>query len=270
MPTMNEVINDVHFTMLKGEPATRKSTQALTYPKPQYWFSFDHKMNALTLPMRLWNIDPKQVHFDDYTEWDTTRNKLESFCALGLDASASSMPYKTIIIDSITSAADYMLRQVRKNKSGETKKSGTTGVRKIGGIDVGDIEDYRAENSGFGEMIALLKLIKKLHKIDIILIAHVIRTEQKSLDGATNVTRMIVTEGKKPAARIPAYCDEIYHFGVRPSIDASKSGEYIFHTHSTGDDYARTTLSLPNEIEIGERRLYDDVIKPAILKQQTK
>lgn len=267
---MESVKNDVHFTMLKGEPATRKSTHALTYPRPQYWFSFDHKMNALSLPMNLWNIPQKEIHFDDYTDWDATRTKLESFCALGLDASAHSMPYKTIILDSITSAADYMLRQVRKSKSGTTKKSGAEGVRKIGGIDVGDIEDYRAENSGFGEMIALLKLIKKIHNIDIILIAHVIRTEQKTLDGITNVSRMIVTEGKKPAARIPAYCDEIYHFGHESSIDATKIGSFVIHTQSSSEDFARTTLDLPVKIDLEGRKLYDDVIKPAIIKQQTK
>src|SRR5215831_17855042 len=120
MPDMSAVNNNIHFSMFKGEPGTRKSTHALSYPKPQYWFSFDGKMNALQLPMRLWGIDPKLVHYDDYTNWDSARMKLEQFqvnCA-----------YKSIVIDSITSVGDYMLRQVRIKKKGKTTKSGGTAV----------------------------------------------------------------------------------------------------------------------------------------------
>src|SRR5438552_11504057 len=100
MPTMESVTNNVHFSLFKGEPGTRKSTAALSYPKPSYWFSFDGKMNALSIPMKLWQIDPKLITFDDYTDWTKARNKLEQLQV--------NCPYKTIVIDSITSCADYM------------------------------------------------------------------------------------------------------------------------------------------------------------------
>lgn len=259
MPTMNDVLNNVHYSLFKGHPGTRKSTQALSYPKPQYWFSFDGKMNALKIPMKLWNIDPKLIQYDDYTTWTDARNKLEAF--------QTNCPYKTVVIDSITSCADNMLRQVLKLKQGQTRKSGQASGKVIGGISVNEIEDFNAESAGLTELIALTKDIHKFHKIDVILIAHIIQTEQKTLDGVTNVYRTLVTAGKKPAAKIPAYCDETYNFAIEENPDMSKGGEYIVLTTNTGNDYARTTLDLDPIIKIGGKNLYEDFIKPAIQKQ---
>ncbi len=189
MSDMSTINNDVHFSLFTGEPGVRKSTTALTYPKPMYWFSFDGKMGALTLPMKRWGIDPKSIHYDDYSDWTTARNKLEQLQV--------TCPYKTIVIDSITSCADYMLRQVLTLKSGKTRKSGADQGKVIGGISVNEVEDFNAESAGLTELIALTKDIHKHHKVDIILIAHVIRIESKSLDGKVNVSRTIVTAGKR-------------------------------------------------------------------------
>lgn len=256
---MESVKNDVHFSLFKGEPGVRKSTCALSYPRPQYWFSFDGKMNALQIPMRAWNIDPKEIHFDDYKDWTTARNKLEQFRV--------NCPYKTIIIDSITSCADYMLRQVLELKVGATRKSGAQAGKVIGGISVNEVEDFNAESAGLTELIALTKDIHKFHKVDIILIAHVVRTESKSLDGKVNVSRVIVTAGKKPAAKIPAYCDETYHFNVEADINLGRGGSYACLTSHVGEDFARTTLDLPNKIVFDNEPLYNGWIKPAIDKQ---
>lgn len=254
MPDMSSVKNDVHFSLFKGEPGTRKSTAALSFPLPQYWFSFDRKMNALSIPMKKWGIDPSQVQFDDYTDWIKARQKLEQF--------QISCSYKTVVIDSITSIADAMLRGSIAAKGGSS--------RKVAGISVNEIDDFQAEAAGLMELIALAKDVHKYNKIDIILIAHVIRTENRLLDGKTNITRVLVTAGKKPAAKIPAYCDETYHFGVEPSVDMSKGGDYIIQTANAGDDFARTTLELPTIIQIGGDKLYEKHIKPAIEKQQSK
>lgn len=256
MPTMESVANNVHFSLFTGEPGTRKSTCALSYPKPIYFFSFDGKMNALTIPMRAWGVNASEISFDDYSDWTKARTKLESFRV--------NCPFKTIVIDSITSCADYMLRQVLELKAGKTRQSGASAGKSIGGIAVNEIEDFNAESAGLTELIALTKDIHKFHKIDVILIAHLIRTEQKSLDGKVNVSRTIVTAGKKPAAKIPAYCDETYHFRVKSDIDVSKGGSYGLLTTHVGEDFARTTLPLPKEIEFGNDPLYDKWILPAI------
>lgn len=256
---MENVPNNVHYTLLKGEPGTRKSTAALGWPKPLYFFSYDGKMNALRLPMKLWNIDPKSVSFDDYTDWTAARSKLESF--------AINCPYKTIVIDSITSCADSMLRQTIKAKMGKQRSSGAQAGKNVGGIAVNELEDYNAEAAGLTELIALTKDIHKYHKIDIILIAHVVRTDYKSPDGKMNISRVLVTAGKKPAAKIPAYCDETYHFGFEPSAIVGEAGDLIVETVNNGEDYARTTLTLPSTIKLKNDNLYEKYILPAINSQ---
>ena len=64
MPTLDSVSSEILFCLFCGEPGTRKSTCALSFPKPIYFFDFDQKMEALHLPSRAWNVDPKDVTFD--------------------------------------------------------------------------------------------------------------------------------------------------------------------------------------------------------------
>lgn len=252
MPDMTSINHDIHFSLFKGVAGTRKSTAALSYPKPQYWFSYDRKMKALHIPMSKWKIDPKQIHYDDYTDWNSAVPKFNSFL--------TSCPYKTIVVDSFTSLADSMLRQVRNLKSGKTRASGQSAGREVGGIPVSELEDFNAEASGLTELIAQLKEIHQLKQVDIILIAHVI-----SLDGQLNNGRSIVTAGKKIAAKIPAYCDETYQFDTETPMIKGEQGDYIVRT-SAGEDYARTTLPLPNIIKMNDDPLYDRWILPAIKK----
>ncbi len=259
MPDMSSVPNNVHYTLFKGEPGTLKSTAALGYPKPIYFFSFDQKMNALKRPMKIWGIKDSDVSFDDYTDWTAARVKLEAL--------AINCPFKTIVIDSITSCADSMLRQTIKAKIGKQRSSGGAAGKNVGGIAVNELEDYNAEAAGLTELIALTKDIHKYHKIDIILIAHVVRTDYKTPDGKMNISRVLVTAGKKPAAKIPAYCDETYHFGFEPSAIVGEAGDLIVETINNGEDYARTTLSLPATIRLKNDNLYEKYILPAIKAQ---
>lgn len=247
------------FCMFKGEPGTRKSTQALSFPKPQFWLSWDQKMTALLLPMREWKIDPKQIEYENYTDWNKGRDRLEKL--------KTDCPYKTIIIDSITSCADTILRQVVKAKTGITRQSGVAAGKVIASIPVNEVEDFNAESAALSELLAITKDIQAYHKIYVILIAHVIQAEYKSLAGKTHVSRTIVTAAKKIAAKIPAYCDEVYHFNISGG-GFGQEGEYGLLTTHTGDDFARTTLPLPKEIKFGDNPIFETHLKPAIEKMK--
>jgi len=260
MPTMENVDPSIAFVMMKGEPGTRKSTSALSYPRPQYWFSWDRKMNGLMIPMRNWGINPREIQYDDYEDWDKPRMKLEQL--------QTNCPFKTIIVDSVTSSADSTLRQTMKMKRGVKRSSGSAAGKLVGGIAVNEMEDYNAESSALSEMIALLKDIHAYHKINVILIAHVIQTEYKSPIGDTHISRTIVTAGKRIAAKIPAYCSEVYHFNIEKGFDASQGGQYALLTEHTGDDFARTALPLDRKIIFGNSPLYDKYIIPAIEKMK--
>lgn len=260
MPSMESVTSDTLFTLLKGEPGLRKSTAALSYPTPQYWFNIDEKMEALRLPMKNWGIKPSDIEFDAYKDASSMINKMEQFQA--------NCKYKTIIVDSITSSGDKINRQTMKMKSGTTNKSGGEKGMRIGGIPVNSIEDYKAEASFFMEMVALLKDISSYHKVNIVLIAHVIgaRKPNDSEVSSTHMSRIIVTGGQIISAKIPAYCTEIYHFNVEPNIDTSKEGDYTCLTRHSGQDYARSSLPLDPKLTVNAKPLYESFILPAIKK----
>jgi|SRR6186713_780015 len=259
MPTMSDVNFDGLYCLFKGEPGTRKSTQALSFPGPQYWFSWDRKMNGIHLPMRKWGIDPKTITFDDYDNWSKPKAKLEQF--------QLNCPYKTIVIDSITSMADMTLRQTVQMKYGKTRASGASAGKLIAGIAVNEIEDYNAESSALNELMALTKDINNFHKVNVILIAHVVKAEYRdTTKNVTHISRQIVTAGKNVAAKIPAYCGEVYHFNIDKGMVEGGGGDYTLLTEHTGDDFARTALDLPSKVSFGDKPLYDTYIKPAIVK----
>ena len=261
MPTMESVDFDSLYVMMKGEPGTRKSTHAASFPTPQEWFSWDRKMNSIVLPMRKWGIDPKLISYTDYEDWTKAKKRLE---VLQTNCAA-----RTLVFDSITSMADMTLRQTLQLKYGKTRSSGAQAGKLVGGIAVNEIEDYNAEAAALQELIALTKDINVFHKVNIILIAHVVKAEYRdTTKNTTHISRQIVTAGKNVAAKIPAYCGEVYHFNIKKGFVEGSGGDYTILTEHTGDDFARTALNLDREIVLGDKPLYDTWIKPAIAKMK--
>jgi hypothetical protein len=135
----------------------------------------------------------------------------------------------------------------------------------IAGIAVNEIDDYNAESAALQELIALTKDIQSYHKVNIILIAHVIQAEYRNTtNNTTHISRQIVTAGKKVAAKVPAYCGEVYHLNIKKGFVEGQGGDYSLLTTHTGDDFARTALPLPTEIVLGDKPLYETWIAPAI------
>lgn len=256
MSNLAEIDPSLFFGMFKGEAGTRKSTQALSFLPAgrQYWFSWDRKMDSLLLPAMKWgftNVGKDVVH-DDYGDWDAARKKLERF-------QVTKEGFQTLVVDSITSCADMILRQQRKaNKN----------VKMIGTIATDGIEEFNAESAALNELISLLKDIQAYHKINVILIAHVMKAEYRNnLTNETHVSRTIVTAGKRVAVKIPAYCKEVYHFDVKKAFSEEESGTHRCITRHTGDDFARTQYDIPRSIEFGDtKQLYSEFVKPGIDK----
>jgi len=269
-PSMNDFKLNAFSYMLKGEVGTRKSTAALSFalaesnrnPKAarrQYWFSQDKKMGSIVLPSKLWGVNLVNLDYDNYKDYAAMETKLKAL--------QTNCPYDDIILDSITSTGDSINMQTRELKAGTTRVDGSEKGKKIGGIEVDGLEDYKAEAAAFTEITAILEDIKLFFNVNIIFVAHVIGTrtpEDKAQN--THFARIIVTGGKAISAKIPAYCEEVYHFNVKGAIDTSKEGEYACVTQHTGDDFARTCLPLTKEIVFNNRPLYVDFIQPAIKK----
>jgi len=269
MPSLSNVDPSIIYAMFKGEPGTRKSTQALSFPLPQYWFSWDRKMSGIMIPAKKWGIDTTKVDYDDYGDWNAARSKLEQF--------QLNCNYNTLVFDSLTSCADMTLRQTLKSKSGVTRKSGAEAGKTIAGISINEIEDFNAESAALQELIALTKDIQEYNyrqkgrAITIILIAHVVQAEYRNTSNqVTHVSRTIVTAGKKVAPKIPAYCSEVYHFNIKKGFVEGAGGDYSLLTEHTGDDFARTALDLPREIVFKNEPIYPNYILPAINMMKQK
>jgi len=252
MPSAKDLDPEVQFILMKGDPATRKSSSALSYPGPQYWFSFDRKMNGIYVPFKKWGLPLDHFDYDDYDRWTPARQKLELFQA--------TCKYNTIVVDSVTSMADMSLREVTKQKDGG---------KLIGGIKVSSVEDLNAESTAVAEMIALLKDIQGYHytkgkKITVILIAHIVVAEYRNLAGASYVSKTVMTAGKKVAAKLPAYCNEVYHF--RDESTGPGSVKYTMMTEPSKDDFARTSIGLDARIQFDDKPLYSTFIRPALDK----
>lgn len=256
MPTMATAKLDALFCLFKGEWGTRKSTQALSFPKPQYWFSFDQHMENLMLPMKKWGIDPNLIEYDDYNDWNKAEEKLKRFQV--------ECKFKTIVVDTLGLMGDTTNRQTRKIKSGSTNKEGGEKGMRIAGIIVNSMEDYKAETAALQDMMAMLKDVHKFHKANVIIISHVIYDKMPEGKGETHVARSLVTGARQMGAKIPGYCHEVYHFNLKGDFGQDK--RYSLLTHHTREDFARTGLPLEKEIVFDEKPLYDNWIVPAINK----
>jgi hypothetical protein len=154
-----------------------------------------------------------------------------------------------------------MTSQVKKMKRREG------GGKTIGGIPVSGLEEFNAESSAFQELIALLKDIHKFHNVNVILIAHVLGARKDNdANKLTHHSRIIVTGAEKISAKIASYMTEVYHFNITPAFEADKEGAYTLRTTHTGNDYARTSLPLAQEITFNAEPLYEKWIAPAIKK----
>ena len=60
-----------------------------------------------------------------------------------------------------------------------------------------------------------------------------------------------MTGGRKIAAEIPVYFNEAYHFYNTPS------GGFEIITKADGEDWAKTSLPLPERIDFTHKNLYD-------------
>lgn len=154
-----------------------------------------------------------------------------------------------------------MNRQTIRHKAAEG-----TG-KKIGTIQVSGLEEYNAEASAFQELMDMLKDIHEHHKVNVIIIAHVVgQRKDDDKNKLTHHSRVIITGGDKISGKIASYMTEVYHFDIKSGFSETDEGEFRCYTSHTGNDYARTSLPLERLITFNSEPLYEKWIAPAIKK----
>src|SRR5437762_1355523 len=163
MPNLKDVeISERIFGLFKGEPGTGKSDAAASFPEP-YIFDFDRKSDSLK-----GRYPNKSVEFDTFNDFTQAMTKIDEL--------VNYNPFETVIMDSLTFAADLCISQMIRMR-------GTEGKQKLkrGGIPVWEIEDFGGEDRGLTYLLDGLRSLKS----HVILTAHVLSVESKEKVGSS-------------------------------------------------------------------------------------
>lgn len=246
------------FALFKGDPGTAKSPAAVSWPDP-YIIDLDGRIASVASYWR----GKKKVKYDTIiNNYPLLCNKIEGLLSYN--------PYGTVILDSITTLARSLATLIFESRgSGVQRKSeekdGKTRTylnaakipNKFDGIAQLEIDDYKTENGG---IIQIMDGLRALYDrgCNVIVIAHVVEVTQDQLKGAPKVTRSIMTGGKKIAAELPVYFDEAYHFYCDGGLSLGDR-KFKCLTRNAGQDWAKTALPVPDEIDFTDKNLYEEV-----------
>ena len=247
--------------ILKGEEDTGKSCAAASFPGKKLWFDWDHKCESLEIAV---NNEWAKLPIDVYRpkSFPEAKSKLENFKV--------QCPYDIIVWDSFTTMiemelgriADFKAKELEKKKDQQTFDKDNRPVknkigegRKVAGINVNTLEDYKAEASMLRDIINLSQEIDA----HFLFICHVIVYPEDSKRGTSKDKRQIFTGGVKASVLLPARFPEVWFFEKNHS--AQKGDEYVARFHSSSTDSARTTYRIGGTIDFTDASFYEQ-LKP--------
>jgi len=251
-----DLSNYARMYLFKGMFGTGKSPAAASFPGV-YFMDFDRRAAAL----RKMFPHKKDIWFDSFLTYKDYAEKFESLL--------KSCPYETIVIDSATNFVELVMSYFISLRGGNTTTSATKtegeketkGKRTKGDVVLLSIDDYSAETRAVSEMLINLKYLAE-KGTNVILTAHVITTQTTNIKTkAVSTEKFLLTYGKKAAGKIPTLFDEIYHFYTEAPVIVGEPAAYLINTENDGDDFARTSFHLPNQLDWTDKNLYE-LIKP--------
>lgn len=261
MNTQDIVIGERVVALFKGDPCTGKTPAAASYPDP-YFFDFDGKMTSVkkmfpTKPVvydRYFSFEPAYRRLKDWVEPCLVEEWVEGQKVVRVDPVAFSQrcPYKTLVLDSITSFSGAIISNQVNERPKKTVR---------GGISTVEIQDYGDEARGITMFLDALCIVP----VNVIVIAHVLKATISELQGGRRVTtetRTLLTAGQKIAAVIPKYFQEIYHFYCDTPMGAVGDDvrpAFKICTFNTGTDFATSALPLPGTIDFTNKSLYSEI-----------
>lgn len=245
------------LTLMTGEPGTGKSWQAASYAKvgKTLILDLDQRANSLIKlvkenPDLAKNIDVDQFAPDQFVELNDRLVKLQQRCE-----------FDVVIVDGLTASSRLLMNYMMAIR-GTSRGTDKTPYKKKGILDLPEIEDFGGEARGLNIIIDVLRSIPVKHAI---LTAHLIVVETYNIvTNKKTTSRALLTGGKKVAAELPAYFDEVYHFRVEPNANQSKPPDFMVYTTHTGDDFAKTALPLSSSINVTNKLLFPIVEKAIV------
>lgn len=194
-------------------------------------------------------------------EWDVYDiNNLEK-CQRKLEKILENpQMYATVVLDPLTFFAQSLVfysLSLRKTMDTKDRRD----FLKAGFIDIPERQEYMAEHQALSFFLEAMKMGKDEYGNwngmgfpgNFIMIAHTVRTTEKVRDGSREYERekkVLWTAGRKPAAMIPGYFPEIWHFRQETQlVEGVSVPQFLVYTVPVADDFASTQLPLPAVID---------------------
>ena len=245
MPKTNQIKLGQRLKILALSVSGGGKTRLLaSFPGPMYIFDFDNRLTTIAkdFPERD-DIEYDTYGIDNFKKYVSKLERLQDHC-----------PYSTVVLDSITALTVTSVLYSLGETHGKT----------IAGLAVPDFGEYNVETTTVTRTLEILKMLP----CHLIVTAHPLSRIETTGSGKTmkvQKIRSLVSYGAKVGSLIPNYFDEVY--ALQDMMDQSGNKSRYLFTQSTEDDIlAKTSLPLPEKIDITNRRVYD--ILKTILKEK--
>lgn len=220
-----------------GAPGTGKTIEAISVAEDIPGAQVLHlDIDGRWRPILRWH--PKRVASGAITHEFYGPQEFEKL-ARRLEGLQDRCDYDAVIFDGLTTAGDQAINYMLTLEGRSGKKKGI--------LEMAGPEEFGGE----ARALSIIMDIGRVLPCHFIITAHYIRTVTVDIiSKKETVQTQLVTAGKKIAAKIPAYFDEIYFFETQGSINVAEPPRYFARTAGGPDVICKTALPLPPLIEI--------------------
>lgn len=230
MPSLLQVAEtDFVRCLVYGPSSTGKTIFAASFPGPIKYWDFDNKVSSAAQFYRndldrLAQIDVTQ--FGPMSVRDRMNNWNKEWRVIAeLANRGQPLPFKTLVLDSLTTFTNYLLEDYIKVSQ--------TGIKRAH-ADLNAMQDYQLLDRHLTQIISSLAALP----CNVVVIGHM-QVEKDETTGA--LIRRPLMPGKF-ADKLNIYFEEVYVSKVKPS------GDYVLQTKPDGTYNCRTQRRLPAEV----------------------
>jgi hypothetical protein len=236
--------NDRFMGLFVGPPGSAKTVSAASFvlsdpDKPIYIFDLDGRVQPLLrfYPKHLDRIETDYYGPHDFEKVNRKLDKLQ-------DIPRNNFPYSLVLFDGLTSLGDQLINYMLSLRG---TSSGAEKGKERGIISLAGPEDYGGEARGLSMMLDIARSLP----CHFILTAHWLVIEyDDQINKKKFIMRQLVTAGKKIAAKVPIYFDEMYYFDVESAMAENAAPKYVCRTSGGTGFSAKTALSLPPKFNV--------------------
>jgi phage nucleotide-binding protein len=239
MNNLNDLSSSQHLKVLVyGDSGVGKTCSIATMPGPIFMFDFDQKISSLASFLKVSNKEKlKEVDYDAFGHDPTKKGRpIQRFEGSLVGAKkaieAGEFKYKTVVLDSLTTFAEELMREIIKNNPGLKRAI----------ENVPSLQDYMVLNIEFKRIVNQLLSLP----LNVVVIAHA-STDKDENTGQIKVKPLLPG---KLADQLPVVFPELYRAFVAQQDGKSS---FLLQTRPDGKHIARTQIPslgaiIPNQL----------------------